>query len=112
MAREKTVQTLRKPRIFIAYQIAELTLADALHELFTSLGYEAFHCRTEGKDAEQYRKDLRQRLLLSDITVFILSREFQWSAYCQAEAGTVMAVDMPFVAVLNSLARSRAILNP
>ena len=100
MRKAKIDLTARKPVIFIAYQVAELALADAMHELFTSWGYDPFHCRTEGRDAEQYRKDLRQRLVASDVVVFILSREFQWSGYCQAEAGTVMALEMPFVAVI------------
>lgn len=90
----------RRPFIFIVYQDFEYELADSLKLLLESWGYEAFHCRQGERDAENFRIELREKLCKSDLVLFLLSREFRWSAYCQAEAGTAMALEKPFIPII------------
>jgi TIR domain len=93
---------LRAPYIFIVYQDSEVDLANPLQELFKGWGYEAFHCRQQHRDAQDYRVDLREKLFKCDVVVLLLSREFRWSSYCQAEAGSTMVFDKPFVPIIVS----------
>ena len=93
---------LRAPYIFIVYQDSEVDLASALQELFKGWGYETFHCRQRHRDAQDYRVDLREKLFKCDVVVLLLSREFRWSSYCQAEAGSTMVFDKPFVPIIVS----------
>lgn len=90
----------RKPLIFIVYQDFEYELAYNLQLLLESWGYEAFQCRRDDRDAENFRKELREKFCKSDLVLFLLSREFRWSAYCQAEAGTAMALEKPFIPII------------
>jgi TIR domain len=101
---------LRKPYIFIAYQNFEHELAKNLQTLLETWGYEVFQCRQDHRDGEAYRKELRQNIRKSDLVIFLLSREFRWSAYCQAEAGTTMALEKPFIPILIPPADSDEVL--
>jgi len=90
----------RKPLIFIVYQNFEYTLAAALQTLLETWGYKAFQCRQDERDGEAFRKELRENIRTSDLVLFLLSREFRWSPYCQAEAGTAMALEKPCIPIL------------
>jgi hypothetical protein len=91
---------LRKPFIFIVYQDFEHKLAANLQRLFETWGYEAFQCRQGDRDGEAYRRELRENIRKSDLVLFLLSREFRWSSYCQAEAGTAMALEKPYIPII------------
>lgn len=101
----------RKPFIFIVYQNSEHTLAVGLQRLFEEWGYNVFQCRQGDRDGQAYRAELRENLRKSDVAVILLSREFQWSPYCQTEAGTVMALEKPYVPVLVPPARREDVGN-
>jgi hypothetical protein len=90
----------RAPDVFIVYQNSERLLADKLKDLLEAWGYEAFHCRQGDKDSSAYRSELRRRIRACDLVLLLLSREFQWSPYCQAEAGTTMALEKLFIPIL------------
>jgi hypothetical protein len=90
----------RKPFIFIVYQDFEHELAYHLQKLLEIWGYEAFQCRQQDRDDEFYRRELREKFRRCDLVILLLSREFRWSPYCQAEAGTTMALDKPFIPVI------------
>jgi len=90
----------RKPRIFIVYQKAERQLADRIWELYEAWGCQPFHCRHDDIDKNEYREKLRTNIRASDLVVLLLSREFRWSEYCQAEAGTAIALAKPFIAIV------------
>jgi hypothetical protein len=93
---------MRKPFIFIVYKDFEHKLAYHLQLLLESWGYEAFQCRQGERDGEAFRRELRQNLRKSDLVLFLLSREFRWSPYCQAEAGTAMALEKPYIPIIIS----------
>jgi hypothetical protein len=93
----------RKKSIFIVYASHEEALAENLEELFKYWGFDAFFCRSEIRDdstSRGYRDFLRQRLLKADLAILLLSREFQWSPYCQAEAGVTETKNLPKINVL------------
>jgi hypothetical protein len=93
---------LRKPFIFIVYQDFEHKLAYNLQRLLEIWGYEAFQCRQGDRDGEAFRRELRENIRKSDLVLFLLSREFRWSAYCQAEAGTAMALEKSYIPIIIS----------
>jgi hypothetical protein len=99
----------RKPTIFIAYQSSERRLADSLWALFRAWGCKPFHCRHEQMDNAFYRKQLRKQLRECDLVVLLLSPEFQWSQYCQAEAGTTMALNKAFIPIIVAPATKESI---
>jgi hypothetical protein len=87
--------------LFIIYENTEMRLADALKQLFEHWGLRAFYCRQEDRrDGESYRKELREKLKQTDLAVLLLSREFEHSQYCQSEAGAVMTLDIPRLAIM------------
>ena len=91
---------LRKPFIFIVYQGFEAELAESLQHLLESWGYQAFQCRQGDRVGEAFRSELRENIRKSDLVIFLISREFRWSPYCQAEAGTAMALEKPCIPIL------------
>jgi hypothetical protein len=90
----------RKPFIFIVYQESDVKLANRLKSLFQGWGYVAFHCRQLERDPGDYRDDLRKKISRCDVVVLLLSREFRWSPYCQAEAGSAMVLEKPLVPII------------
>jgi TIR domain len=97
---ERESDGLTKPYVFIVYQSAESALAEAVSKLLSAWGAEPFYCRQELFDREEYRRELREKITRSHLVILILSREFRWSAYCQAEAGTTMALQKPFIPIV------------
>jgi hypothetical protein len=88
--------TSQKIKLFIIYEKHEEDIASDLKTLFENWGLEAFYCRQEIKDAaaaEPYRKILRDNLNNACLVILLVSREFQWSKYCQSEAGVAMTLD-------------------
>jgi hypothetical protein len=92
----------RQASIFIVYRGAETALAEALQSLLEGWGYRAFYSGepVSNRDPEEFRRELRDRIRKFDLVILLLSREFRWSAYCQAEAGTTMALEKPFIPLL------------
>lgn len=102
---------LRKPLVFIVYQGAEVKLAESIKNLIEAWGYRGFYCRQDNRDAKSYRAELRGKLCRADLVLLLLSREFQWSPYCQAEAGTTMALEKPFIPILVPPATQAEVVN-
>jgi TIR domain len=92
----------REPFIFIVYTESELNLAKALKALFEGWGCEAFFDQQDERVHADFRDDLRDKIFKCDVVVFLLSREFRWSAYCQSEAGWTMALGKPFIPIIVS----------
>jgi hypothetical protein len=93
----------RRKRIFIVYASHEEKLADCLKNLLEYWGLEAFYCRQELREtgpAEGYRKLLREKLASSDLVILLLSLDFQWSRYCQAEAGATATLPKKQIVVM------------
>jgi TIR domain-containing protein len=99
----------RRPFIFIVYQDFEYVLAITLQHLLQEWGYEVFQCRQTDRDGSAYRAELRENIRKCDLVVLLLSREFRWSPYCQAEAGTTMALEKPYIPVLVPPARTKEV---
>jgi hypothetical protein len=80
-----------KRRIFIVVDSHEEDLAGALKQLLCHWGFDAEYYREKNQreraPAKEYREYLKRALLGSDLVILLLSKEFQWSGYCQAEAG-------------------------
>lgn len=96
-------QQEQQKRVFIVYASNEEPLAGALKSLLEHWGVEAFYCRQKERDAspgEGYRKLLRTKLKESDLAVLLLSREFQWSRYCQSEAGAAATLEIDSIGVV------------
>jgi TIR domain len=91
----------RRPFIFIVYHDSEVDLADSLTALFEGWGYDASYIRHE-RDVADYRSELRERIFKCDLVVLLLSREFRWSSHCQAEVGSAMILEKPFVPIVVS----------
>jgi hypothetical protein len=92
---------MRKPFIFIVYQSFEHRLAVSLQNLLQEWGCDVFQCRQDLRDRRVlFPVELRHNLVKCDLVLLLLSREFQWSAYCQAEAGTTMALEKPYINII------------
>jgi hypothetical protein len=100
---------LRKPFIFIVYDKSELALAASLQELFEAWGCDTFQCGQSRRKHKDFRDDLRENLFESDLVVLLLSREFCWSQYCQAETGSAMVLDKPVIPIIVSPATEQEI---
>ncbi len=86
----------KKKHAFIVCASHEVDLADSLITLLQYWGFEeAVHYRRDpwGAGGKDYLNDLRNKLLNADLVILLLSREFQWSKYCQAEAGLATTLD-------------------
>jgi TIR domain len=92
-----------RPFIFIVYPNHENRLVQALKDLLESWGFEAFFCRQEIRElatSVAYRRDLATRLKRADLVILILSNDFRYSQYCQAEAGATMTLGKPQIQIL------------
>ena len=89
-----------RPAVFIVYESTELELANKLASLLDSLDCDAFHCRQNGYDGTPYRQYLTEKLRASDLVILVLSREFKWCAYCQAESGAAIALGKEILPLL------------
>lgn len=50
--------------------------------------------------ARDYRKLLRTKLKASNLAILLLSRDFQWSRYCQSEAGAVATLEISSIGII------------
>jgi hypothetical protein len=85
-------------RVFIVYQSNEEKLVEAIKQLVEHWypGSDVFYCRQEDREtrpADGYRKLLRDKLSNASAVILLLSRGFQWSQYCQSEAGAVVVLE-------------------
>jgi TIR domain len=90
-------------KVFIVYASNEEPLASSLKSLFEHWGLEAFYCRQKEREAspgEGYRRLLRTKLKNADLAVLLLSREFQWSRYCQSEAGAAATLEIDSIGIV------------
>jgi TIR domain-containing protein len=82
-----------RKRVFIVYAEYDEELAQTLKDLLDAWGFDASYCRQEIRElaaAEPYRKELADLLKSADLVLLILSKAFQHSNYCQAEAGATV----------------------
>jgi hypothetical protein len=89
--------------IFIVYEKHEVKLAEALKQLFEHWHIGTFYCRQEFRGlavSAPYRSFLAEELSKSRLVILLLSRSFQWSPYCQAEAGASATLNKPMIPVL------------
>jgi hypothetical protein len=90
-------------QIFIIYESHEIKLADALKRLFEHWKIGTFYCRQDIRGlpvSETYRKFLAEKLTKSHLAITLLSSSFQWSPYCQAEAGACATRRKPMISVI------------
>lgn len=89
--------------IFIVYESHEVALADALKQLFEHWRIGTFYCRQEIRGlavSTPYRRFLADELSKARLVIPLLSPSFQWSPYCQAEAGACTTLNKPMIPVL------------
>jgi hypothetical protein len=93
----------QKKQIFIVYASSDVELAESLQRLLDGRGYDAFYCRKtdrESGSAKEYRSFLANKLASADLVILLLSEAFQWSNYCQAEAGMTIALEKNHLPIL------------
>jgi len=86
--------------VFIVYQSHEEKVAQLLKELFELWGLSAFYCRQPDASAnarEAYRELLATKLRTARGAILLLSLDFEWSNYCQSEAGAVVTLGIPAI---------------
>jgi TIR domain len=88
-------------QIFIVYASHEERLAEALQEFFKHWRIDTFFCRQKDRPvAGNYRRVLAKELYDRKLVIPLLSRSFQWSQYCQAEAGAAATIEKPMIPVI------------
>jgi hypothetical protein len=87
--------------VFIVYQKHEEKLAENLSKLFELWGLNPFYCRDSSKAHahKPYRDYLAEELFRSVLVVLLVSREFEWSKYCQSEAGATITMGKPRIII-------------
>jgi hypothetical protein len=89
--------------IFIVYSTSDLELAIALKNLFHSWGITATYsdwALRNASPATPYRTFLAEKLLRARLVILLLSPSFQWSQYCQAEAGATAIYNQRMIAIV------------
>jgi TIR domain len=88
-------------QIFIIYASHEERLAEVLQEFFKHWRIDTFFCRQKDRPvAGNYRRVLAKELYDRKLVIPLLSRSFQWSQYCQAEAGAAATLEKPMIPVI------------
>jgi hypothetical protein len=79
-----------KTDVFIVSDSLETEFAEALKDLLHLWELEAFYFTQKKRDAPKgWRQELADTLQHAKAAIVLLSQEFEWSQYCQAEAGAV-----------------------
>ena len=90
-------------QIFIVYESHEVRLAEALKQFFEHWKVGTFYCRQKIRElavSTPYRTILADELSAARLVILLLSRSFQWSQYCQAEAGAAATLKKHMISVI------------
>lgn len=87
MVKEEKLETDEKLNLFISYSNKNLDEATKVQQYFEKGGVSCFLSKNKLKPSDEYKKEIFNTILSTDVFILILSKDFKESDWCSQEAG-------------------------